>query len=191
MLAIAATHNRCASDRPAPPALAAVRTYTDALVALLAVTMVPGDSRPPPFPPAQTRLRAERRLPAAAAVSRARAADPAERRLPAARPLRAAAVALPLAHAADSDTSAPTLDASAATTTSAGSLLRCARPPRPAARTAGEFRHSLAGSEPAVGFEAPPNCAVLADSAPPFLAPLRHQFLPVSHSKRLAPTSPR
>src|SRR5262249_38973815 len=54
---------------------------------------------------------------------------------------------------ADSDTSAPTLDASAATTTSARSLLHHARQPTPAARTTCEFHHNLAGHQIAAGFE--------------------------------------
>jgi hypothetical protein len=49
--------------------------------------------------------------------------------------------------------SAPRLDASAATTTSVGSSLRCARRPRPTARTSAVSPHNLAGLEIAVGFE--------------------------------------
>ena len=46
--------------------------------------------------------------------------------------------------ACDSDAIAPTLDASAASSTTAPAPLRCARPPRPAARTDDGFPHSLA-----------------------------------------------
>ncbi|MFL5801728.1 MAG: hypothetical protein ACJ8CR_08290 [Roseiflexaceae bacterium] len=53
-----------------------------------------------------------------------------------------------------SDTSAPTPDASAATTTSPAALLRSVHRVPPTPRTDGGFQHNLAGSELAVGFEA-------------------------------------
>jgi hypothetical protein len=55
--------------------------------------------------------------------------------------------------AVDNGNNAPTPDASAATRISAELPLHCTRPPRPPARTTGEFQHSLAGLEIAVGFE--------------------------------------
>src|SRR5262245_15827924 len=62
--------------------------------------------------------------------------------------------ALPFAPpGADSDSSVPKLDASAATTTSARSPWHCARRARRAARTSDEFRHNLASLEPSAGFE--------------------------------------
>jgi hypothetical protein len=154
VLASAATHNRCASERSAPPAPAAARTCTDALVALLAATMVPGAAIPPPFHPAQTHLRAERPLhAAAAALSRARAAATAERPLCAARPLRAEAAALPHTRAAASATSVPWLDASAATTTSPVVPRHAARPAPPTPRTGAVFPRTFIGLARPAGLE--------------------------------------
>src|SRR6266498_247333 len=126
VLVIAAPHNPSASDGRSPPAPAAACTHTDALPAVLAATMVPGDSKPRPFHSAEPRLQAARPLWAA-------------------RPLRAAAAAVPHAYAADSDDGAHGLDASAATTTSPVSPPRSARPAPPTARTGAVFPRNLIG----------------------------------------------
>src|SRR6266536_1537627 len=115
-----------------------------------------------------SRFASHRRSPLAPAAEHSHRADPLGAHLAAAaqgaatphpsfrwrapRPARRWAVAQ-CSRAVDSDNSVPRPDASAAKNSSAVSPLRCARRPRPTARTDGEFPHNLAGRAIAVGFE--------------------------------------
>src|SRR5262249_15600645 len=123
-----AIHSPFASHAQSPPAPDAASSHKDARRDGLTAAALQGGSRPP--------------------LSHRSAA----RVLAALLPLASRAQLLH-SGAVDNDNSAPRLDASAATRTSARSPLRCARRPRPTARTGAEFPHSLAGLETAVGFE--------------------------------------
>ena len=85
------------------------------------------------------------------------------------------------------DNTEPTPDASAASSTSRGSPVRCARPPRPTARTTGEFHHSLAGREIAVGFEGRQTARWWLIPQPLFWRHLGTCFLSYHRQKRLRP----
>lgn len=123
-----ATRSRFASHKRSPPAPNVASGHRGARpVAVVAIT-VPSGSRPPLSHPVAVLLPLELLLP----VSAAR---------------------LPHHPVVDNGNSAPRLDASAAKKTSPVSPLRYVRPPRPTARTGAVSRHSLAGSEIAVGFE--------------------------------------
>src|SRR5689334_10605651 len=124
-----AIHNLFPSHGRSPRAPAADRDHRDAQLAALVVTMVRAAATPPP------------------AHSSRRTAEPvAARSMAPGRSVRRPG-------ALDNGNSAPRPDASAATTTTSAPLRRCAQPPRPAAKTADEFRHNLAGLEPSAGFE--------------------------------------
>lgn len=125
-----ATHNPFASYGRLPPTRAAGHDHRDAQRVARVGAKVPGGSRPQPSCPA-----AELKLLLALRLS---LADSSE-----------------MQHddAVDNGDSAPELDASAATVTSAESRQSCGEQPQPVTRTADEFQHNLSGPEPAVGFE--------------------------------------
>jgi hypothetical protein len=133
LIATRSTHIPSAADALSPPRLRVGRTYTVVHDASLSATD-PASAATPPLP--------------------GRARHPHRPRL-ALRSHSLLANTQACCHSlgADSDSSAPRLDASAATTTSRGLLLRSARLPRPTARTGAVSPHNLAGRERAVGFE--------------------------------------
>src|SRR5436190_7568655 len=122
-----AIRSRFASHRRSPPAPIAASGHMDARPVALVAATSPSDSRLPLSHPPAAPLSPELLLLAQAAV---------------------------LVHApvVDNGNSVPRLDASAANKTSPRSPRSCARPPRPTARTADEFPHSLSRSEIAAGF---------------------------------------
>lgn len=123
-----AIRSRFASHRQSPPAPIAASGHTGVRPVALVAAMVPSDSKPP--------------------LSHLAAAL-----LPLGGLLLAETAALSHHGVVGNGNSAPRLDASAASSTSAISPLHCAPLPRPTARTGAEFLHSLVRPQSAVGFE--------------------------------------
>src|SRR5262245_35705544 len=158
-----AIHNPFPSHARLPRAPAAASDRRGAQLAELVVAMARAAARPPP-----------------AHASR-RPAGPA-----APRPM-ASGAHLRYPDAVGNGNSVPMPDASAATLTSAELPLHCARPPRPTARTGGEFRHSLVGSEIAVGFETRQAALAWPSRRPLFWRHLGTRFRSYHRQKGLAP----
>ena len=133
------SRNLCASRIRLPPVSAVAGGQKGVLRAWGLATMAPIASRQPQSHQWAARLAATR----LAIV-----------RLTVRAPLALAAARSACAPVGDGDTSAPTLDASAATTTSVTRALHSAQPPQPTATTAVVSHNNSGGQEPAVGFEA-------------------------------------
>jgi len=101
------------------------------------------------------------------AVAQAAATPHPSCRRPRARSARQCALAQACL-AADSGTSVPRPDASAATTTTSAPLRHSAQPPRPTAKTADEFHYNLARRKIAAGFETRQTAACYLMLAPLF-----------------------
>jgi hypothetical protein len=167
LIATRSTHIPSAADALSPPRLRVGRTYTVVHDASLSATD-PASAATPPLP--------------------GRARHPHRPRL-ALRSHSLLANTQACCHSlgADSDSSAPRLDASAATSTSAVPLPRYARAPRPTARISAEFHHNSGGHKIAVGFERCQTAPLLPLQQPLFWRRLGTRFFAYHTQKRACP----